>query len=152
MKHILMERSVSIIVGTFLACTGMRAQVASVEAISVAQAVHLALNRNPDLAAARERVHQAEARLEAAQAAFFPALAFDAGYLRGDAPSAYLFKRIDSRELPAVVDFNDPGEFGNAEAGATLRWTLWDAGRRGLARSQAQHTVAASAGSLDAVA
>lgn len=147
-----MNRAMVTAVAAFLACLGVRAQIDAPAALSVAGAVRAALERNPDLAAARERVRQAEAQLDAARAAFLPSLAFDAGYLRGDAPSAYLFKRIDSRELPTALDFNDPGEFGNTEVGATLRWTLWDAGRRNLARSQAQHNAVAVAGSRDAVA
>jgi outer membrane protein TolC len=98
-------------------------------ALSAQGAVRLALARNPDLASARARIEAAGAELDAAQAAFYPRLSADAGYLRGDAPSAYLFKTIDARALDTGTDFNHPGTFDNVEAGATLRWNLWNGGR-----------------------
>lgn len=120
--------------------------------LSVEDAVRAALAANPDLVAARERVSQARSRLEAARLAMSPHLGLDVGYLRGDAPSAYLFKHIDARELPAVVDFNDPGGFSNVEAGLTLTMPLWDAGRSLHGRRAATRSLDAAASERDAVA
>lgn len=119
---------------------------------SVQDTVRMALERNPDLKTAELRVAQAEARAEAARAAFLPWLGADLSCLRADAPATYLFKTIDSRELPQMVDFNDPGIVDNVEAGMTLRYTLWDAGRRRLARSSARHGVRAETAGHDAAA
>jgi outer membrane protein TolC len=101
--------------------------------LTAAEAVRLALARNPDVASARARVEAAQAGLDGAHAALWPRLSADAGYLRGDAPSAYLFKTIDGRSLAPGTDFNDPGLFDNLEYGASLRWTVWDGGRNLLA-------------------
>ncbi len=121
------------------------------KALSVEAAVRLALKNNPNLRAARHRIEQARARHAMARSAFSPHLGFDFGYMRGDAPSAYLFKRIDSRELPAMTDFNDPGSFGNVEAGLTVRYNLWDNGRKKLGAAQAKSGMEAGEKDRDAV-
>ncbi len=109
--------------------------------LSATDAVRLALARNPDLRAAAARVAQARAMLDGTTAAFLPHVAADAVYLHGDAPSAYLFKRIDARRLPAQVDFNHPGTFSNVEGGLGLQWNLWNGGRDVLARWSADTAV-----------
>ena len=108
------------------------------EPLSVEDAVKLALLNNPDLTAARSRVEQAKGQLTQIKSLYAPNLGFDFGYLRGDAPSAYLFKGIDARELPAGVDFNNPGVFDNLEVGLTARYNLWDGGRKSLSVKQAK--------------
>jgi outer membrane protein TolC len=72
--------------------------------------------------------------------------------MRGDAPSAYLFKTIDARNLPPATNFNDPGTFGNFEAGATLRWNLWNGQRDQLGVWAAEEGVEAARGAEQAVA
>jgi outer membrane protein TolC len=91
--------------------------------------VKTALARNPDLGEAAARIEAALAGLDAARAALLPVIGADLSYLGGDAPSAYLFKTIDARDLPPGVNFNDPGTFGNWEVGTTLRWNVWRGGR-----------------------
>lgn len=102
--------------------------------LTPADAVRIAFARNPDLAAAIARGAQAAAVRAGTGAAFLPRVSADVGFLHGDAPSAYLFKRIDARRLPARVDFNDPGSFENLEGGVGLQWNLWNGGRDVLAR------------------
>jgi outer membrane protein TolC len=79
--------------------------------------------------------------LDGTTGAFLPRVSADVTYLHGDAPSAYLFKRIDARRLPAQVDFNDPGAFSNLEGGLGLQWNLWNGGRDLLARWSADTVV-----------
>jgi outer membrane protein len=97
--------------------------------LTAEDAVRLALARNPDLHAAAARIDGADARLREARAAFWPRLSVDVSYLAADAPSAFLFKRIDARALRSDVDFNDPGDFTNLEGGLMLRWSLWNGDR-----------------------
>lgn len=122
------------------------------EGWSVKDTVRLALERNPNLEAAELRVVQAEAGVAAARASFLPWLGAELACLRADAPSTYLFKTIDARELPQVLDFNDPGVVDNVEVGVTLRYTVWDAGRRRLELSRAAHAVRAETAGHDATA
>lgn len=115
-------------------------------------AIRLALARNPDLRAAAARVAQARARRAESAAMFWPRLTADVAYLHGDAPSAYLFKRIDARRLHPGVDFNDPGSFDNFEGGLGLQWNLFNGGRDLLGHWSADAAAAASGLARDASA
>ncbi|MEW6273401.1 MAG: TolC family protein [Thermodesulfobacteriota bacterium] len=118
--------------------------------LTAAEAVRLALVRNPDLRMAEARIAQARARLAESNSSFLPRVSADLTYLHGDAPSAYLFKRIDARSLPPNVDFNDPGSFSNLEGGLGLVWNLWNGGRDLLGRWSADAALAASGLARDA--
>jgi outer membrane protein TolC len=111
---------------------------------TLAAALERALTSHPDLALASARVDEARAELDGARARLLPVLTLDAGYLRADAPSTYLFKTIDARKLPAGVDFNDPGTFDNVEVGATLRWNLWSGGQDALRIEAADSALSAN--------
>jgi outer membrane protein len=121
-------------------------------ALTPGDAVRLVLERNPDLQVAEARVAQARARFAGSAAAFWPRVSADMTYLHGDAPSAYLFKRIDARRLPPRVDFNDPGVFDNLEGGLGLRWNLFNGGRDLLGRWSADATAAGRSLARDATA
>jgi outer membrane protein TolC len=118
--------------------------------LSAREAVRLALVRNPDVASARARIETARAALDSSYAPFWPRLSAEAAYLRGDAPSTYLFKTIDGRALRPGTDFNDPGLFDNLEYGVAARWNLWNGGRDCLAAWSAQAAVALAEAGRDA--
>ena len=122
----------------------LQAKLDAPRRFSVHDAVRAVIERNPDLLAARSRIDGARAELDRARAAFRPQLAMDLGWMRADAPSAYLFKTIDARSFQNGTNFNDPGAFDNTELGIGLRHTLWDSGRRNLMRSLATRRVEAS--------
>jgi len=106
--------------------------------ISVAEAIKIALRRNPDIDMAIARIQQSEAMIEEAMAAFWPTVSAYGEYLQGDAPSAYLFKTIDQGKLPPSVDFNDPGWFENYEIGLQGRINLFNGGRDVLRKRMAE--------------
>ncbi|MBC2696223.1 MAG: TolC family protein [Desulfobacteraceae bacterium] len=83
------------------------------EPVSLNDAIQIALANNPDNKIAVARIKQAEAMIEKADANFFPSIGFYTEYSQGDAPSRYLFKKIDQRLLPANTDFNSPGWYEN---------------------------------------
>lgn len=97
--------------------------------VTIEQAVNFAIGNNPDMTMAVARIRQAEAMIDHAEAAFWPALAFYTNYLRGDAPSGYFFSKLDQRDFSFNTDFNDPGAFQNFESGGTARWNLFRGGR-----------------------
>ena len=105
--------------------------------------LQLARQNNSTLSQARARVGMARAELEQAEAALRPRLSFDAAWIAADSPSLYLVKAIDSHELAANTDFNDPVSFQSTEAGLALRWNLWNGGRDQLLREGAQAAVEA---------
>ncbi len=101
-------------------------------------AVSFALTNNPKIDQAVARIHQSEAMIDQALASFWPVLSAYAEYVQGDAPSAYLFKTIDQRNLPAQVDFNHPGWFENVELGIEGRINLYNGGRDVLYKTMAE--------------
>ena len=106
--------------------------------LSLKDAVRIALINNPDLQMAAARIRQTEALIEKSQAAFYPSLGFYTEYLRGNAPSAYLFKKLDQRDFDFSEDFNDPDVFDNFESGLNARWNLYRGGRDQLNRQMAE--------------
>ena len=118
--------------------TGTCALTAS---ISLTDAVKIALKNNPGLKMASARIRQANAGLVKAKSPFYPTIGFYTEYTNGDAPSAYLFKKIDQRELPAQTDFNDPGSIENFETGVMGMYTLYNGGRDTLNREMAKKAV-----------
>jgi len=106
--------------------------------IGMADAIRIALQNNPDIELAASRIRQSETMIDEANAAFWPTLGIYTEFLAGDAPSAYLFKKIDQRQLPPNADFNDPGFFRNFESGIAARYNLYRGGRDLLRRRIAE--------------
>jgi outer membrane protein len=106
--------------------------------VSLQKAVRVALLNNPDIDTAIARIRQSDAMIDEANAAFLPVLAFYGEYMQGDAPSAYLFKKIDQRKLPKNVDFNDPGWFSNYEIGLRASLNIFNGGRDLIRKKMAE--------------
>lgn len=111
---------------------------APAEPLTLEKALSLARSANPALDQAEARIAQARAALMESRAAFWPRVDVSLEYLRGDAPSAYLFKTIDARQLPPGVDFNEPGRFDNWETAVQAHLNLYAGGRDKLRYEQAQ--------------
>lgn len=101
-------------------------------------AVQAAMINNPGVRGAMVRVRRAEAMLAMSRAAFLPSLDARVGVVRADAPSTYLFKRIDQREFSNTTDFNDPGIITDVELGLDARLNLYNGGRDALTTWQAE--------------
>ena len=110
--------------------------------LTLQDVLDIAQANNPDLLMAVARIERARAMLEKSAAPFYPQVNVYTEYLQGDAPSAYLFKTIDSRKLPPDVNFNDPGWFENYESGVTAGINLFNGGRDGLNREMAKAALA----------
>jgi len=119
--------------------------------VSISEAINLALANNPELEMARARIRQAESELAAAKSTFWPSLGFYTEYTTGDAPSAYLFKTIDQRELAPNTDFNYPGSFDNFESGLTVGLNLYRGGMDSLRHRMTERGVSANRHALRAV-
>ncbi|MFH2219691.1 MAG: TolC family protein [Pseudomonadota bacterium] len=106
--------------------------------ISLAEALEIARDNNPDIRMAVARIRQARSMIERSNAAFYPTLGVYTEYMQGDAPSAYLFKTIDQRMLQPGTDFNYPGWFENWESGILGKINLFNGGRDLLAKQMAE--------------
>lgn len=108
------------------------------QAVSLKDAIKVAMANNPDTKMAIARMKKAEAALEQADAAFYPYLGFYTEYVKADAPSSYLFKKIDERTFSPYTDFNQPGQIENYESGVNARLNLFNGGRDMLNRQMAE--------------
>ena len=106
-----------------------KTQKESTYPLNLAQVIDIAISNNPNLQQATHRMAKAKAMKSLADTAFWPMVGFYTEYTQGDAPSAYLFKTIDQRQLPPNVNFNDPGWFENYESGLQARMNLFNGGR-----------------------
>ncbi len=97
--------------------------------LALKEAIAIARTNNPDVLITLARLQKAKAWLEQAKAPFYPYVGLYTEYLQGDAPSAYLFKTIDQRQLAPDVDFSYPGWFENYEAGVKAGINLYNGGR-----------------------
>lgn len=106
--------------------------------VTMEELVGQVLAGNPDLETAEAAVDQAKAGLAAARADSRALVGLGVTALAADAPSSYLFRRIDARVLPAGVNFNDPGRFADFGAALEIQQPLFDGGRRELRRKAAE--------------
>jgi len=112
--------------------------------LSLREAIEIARTNNPDILVTAARLEKSKALLEQAKAPFYPYVGVYTEYLQGDAPSAYLVKTIDQRQLQPNTDFNDPGWFQNYESGLTAGINLYNGGRDNLQKKIATTEVAVS--------
>jgi len=96
--------------------------------MTIEDSIHTALVQNPDIGMARDAVKIADEALKRTDALFKPRVSLFSEVSTGDAPSAYLFKSIDQRSLPANTNFNDPGTFTNIENGVNINLNLYKGG------------------------
>jgi len=109
--------------------------------LTLARVIEISVANNPNLQQTVHRIAQAKAMKDLSDAAFWPVVGFYTEYVQGDAPSAYLFRTIDQRQLPQNINFNDPGWFENYETGVTARMNLFNGGRDYLGFRMAEQEV-----------
>lgn len=71
--------------------------------------ITVALERQPDLRAASERIAQAQARVDEATSAFYPRILARLSYARTDHPSQAFAMIVARRDFSPTLDINDPG-------------------------------------------
>jgi outer membrane protein TolC len=105
---------------------------AAVRAVTLEACIAAALEGNPDVRAATERVQAAHAAIREAQSAYYPTVGASAGYARTDNPPQAFMMLLNQRSVSLQSDFNNPSDTENLalRLGAQLR--LYDFGRREL--------------------
>jgi len=81
--------------------------------LSLEQAVTLALDRNPDLRAAAERIGIAEAHVAEAASSFYPQIGARLSYGRTDNPAQAFGMIVAQRRFSPSTDVNNPGATQN---------------------------------------
>ncbi len=109
--------------------------------LTLDEAVALALQSNPDLAADASGVEAARAEHRAARAGYLPRVDLEHSYLAGDNP-VFVFSTLLGQERFTEANFalpslNAPSPEDNWQSRATIRQPLWDFGRTRVHREMA---------------
>ena len=95
---------------------------------TVQEAVHFALEHNPDARTAQARMSAADADIRAARAAFFPQLGVSAEYSRTNNPMYSFGNILNQGVFSNAIDFNDPGITDNLQAKAMVQYRFYNGG------------------------
>lgn len=98
------------------------APLALSEPLTLEQAINLAMERNPDLRIAHERIAQAEAQIGESLAAFYPQVKARVAYQYSDNPAQAFGMIVAQRRFSFTQDINNPGGVTDfrPEVGATV--------------------------------
>jgi len=121
---------------------------AAKQELGLAQAVGLALEHNPALAATHDKANAARARVGQARAAFFPRLDASQGFTRGDNP-IYVFGTLLTQRKFTQANFalpllNAPPPVDNFQTRLDGEMLLFDSGRVYFLTRSAQHAASAA--------
>ncbi|MBF0224643.1 MAG: TolC family protein [Desulfobacterales bacterium] len=130
--HLLCRENVSNSLTTFEGACSLN------KPIFLTEAINIAIKNNPDVQMAYARINRTQAMLDQANSLFMPYIGLYSSYMQGDAPSAYLFKKIDQRMLQ-TNNFNDPGWFENFESGGKVMVNLFNGGKNIIDKKKAKN-------------
>lgn len=107
------------------------ADKSSSSAYTLEKAINYALDNNPDLHIASERIGQAEAQLGEAWSAFYPQVAARVGYQVSNNPAQVFAMMVAQREFTssAIANINHPGYRQNFRPEITGRISLYRGGQ-----------------------
>jgi outer membrane protein len=114
-------------------------------------AIFSALNANPDLVSAAERIQIADATLKRARAEFYPKLTLTEAYLGTNIAGLAFFLEVNQRRVNLSQNFNHPGYVGNISTLLTFQQNLYSGGRRTAEALTAEEQRRASSYALAAV-
>jgi outer membrane protein TolC len=119
--------------------------------LTLPEAVHLALEKNPDLASAQQRVKAARAALHQADAAFWPRVRVSESYAASDNPVQAFMMTLNQRAFNFNANFNHPDNTDNLNTKLLATYPLYNGGSDLAARQVARLGAEARANSTDAV-
>jgi len=120
-------------------------------ALTLPEAVQLALDHNPDLATAQQRLAAADAALRQAEAAFYPQLHVSENYAASDNPVQAFMMTLNQRAFNFNANFNHPDNTENLNTKVLATYPLYNGGSDLAARQAARLGTEARASSLNAV-
>ena len=98
-------------------------------AFTLQQTIEYALNHNPDLEIARQRIKQAEAQVGLALSSFYPQITARYGYQYTENPAMVFTHTINQRRLDFNSDFNNPGGVQNLRPEVIANISLFRGGQ-----------------------
>jgi outer membrane protein len=122
-------------------------------AVTLDEAIRAALEANPDLQAAEARVESARAMQRQARSAYYPWVDVAANYTRSDNPPQAFMMTLNQRQLnmqDPAFNPNQPEDTENLRGSVSVKWRLYDSGRREADNRMARLGAEASAEALAA--
>ena len=98
--------------------------------LTLSGVINTALNANPDLRSATERIRIADATLVRARAEFYPKLSLTEAFFDTNLAGLAFFLEVMQRRISLTQNFNHPGFVGNFSTFVTLQHNLYSGGRR----------------------
>lgn len=116
------------------------------------RALDQALNHNPDMRLARQRIAAAQAGLEQANAAFWPRLQLQSSYTRTDNPMLVFGSILNQRAYPSAgLDFNHVPDVDDLNARGLVTVPLYAGGKNKAGREAARANAEAARQETEAV-
>lgn len=119
--------------------------------LTLREAVRVALQQNPDLATAQQRLAAARAGLQQADAAFWPQVRVSESYAASDNPVQAFMMTLNQRAFSFAANFNHPETTDNLNTKVLATYLLYNGGSDLAARQAARLGAEAGENSLDAV-
>ncbi|HUJ11575.1 MAG TPA: TolC family protein [Verrucomicrobiae bacterium] len=124
---------------------------ATPRALTLREAERLALQQNPDLASAQQRVTAARAALQQADAAFWPQVRLSENYAASDNPVQAFMMTLNQRAFNFGANFNHPDTTDNLNTKVLATYPLYNGGSDLASRQAARLGAEAGENSLEAV-
>ena len=106
--------------------------------LSLPEAIRLALQNNPDLATAQQRVNAARAGIQQTEAALWPQVRLSGGYAGSDNPVQAFMMTLNQRAFSFAGNFNHPDTTDNLNGKVLAQWSLYDGGQSLASRQAAK--------------
>jgi outer membrane protein TolC len=103
-----------------------------VSAATLDECIAEALQHNPDVLAATERIQAANAAIKEAHSDYYPMVGSSITYTRTDNPPQAFMTLLNQRTASTQTDFNNPADTDNLALRLGVLYRLYDFGRRGL--------------------
>ena len=111
-------------------------------ALSLEQAIGLAVRKNPNIEASRSQVEASRERIAQARSGFLPQIDFNERFSRSDNPtqvfSAKLNQGVFSQQDFEIANLNNPDPINNFTSQFSATWPLFDAGQSWFGWQQAK--------------
>ena len=144
-----MTRLIPIILATLVVSLATAAEAP--RQLSLPEAIQLALQSNPDLATAQQRVYAARAGLQQTESALWPQLRVSENYAGSDNPVQAFMMTLNQRSLNMkTANFNHPATTDNFNTKLLAQWSLYDGGQTRATRQAAKLNTEAAGQTLAA--
>ncbi len=119
--------------------------------IGLAEALETAIEQNPNIEAAQQRIVAARATIVQAQSAFFPTVTVGQSYTASNSPVRAFMMTLSQRAFDFnAADFNHPGTVDNFGTRLIGRWQIYNGGRDAAGLEETELAVGEQQDNLEA--